>query len=677
MEAPICKEKSFEINYHGNIYKDNYAWLKNKSDKDVIDYLNLENQYTDYVLRDYKEVQEKLFKEMVSRIKEDDESVPYKLGNYYYYYRTEKNKQYKIYCRKKDNLNSNEEIILDLNEIAKDKEYLNLGVFKISPNNKYLAYSIDCNGSEFYTLYIKDLDTMKLLETTINNTSTSLEWFNDSKTFLYTILDEANRPYKVYKHKLFEKEDELIYHEKDDAFYINLSKSNNKKYIFITMVSQTTSEVYYLSAENTNDKIKLFEKRLKNTEYYIEQYKDYFFVITNRDNALNFKIMKTKLNNTSYENWEEYLPHRDNVRIDNLHLFENYIVIVERSNGLKNIRIKNENEDYYINFDEDVYNIYLGINSEFNTEILRFHYSSLTTPETIYFYDMKRKTKELKKRQEVLGGYNPEDYQTERIWAKSYDGVLVPISLVYKKGLKKDGNNLLYLYGYGSYEISIETNFSSHRLSLIDRGFIYAIAHIRGGGELGRKWYEDGKFLNKKNTFKDFIACAEHLINEKYTSKDKLVICGGSAGGLLMGAVTNMRPDLFKCVIAHVPFVDVVNTMMDEKLPLTVIEYDEWGNPNDKKYFDYMLSYSPYDNIEEKEYPNMLVLAGLNDPRVGYWEPAKYVAKLRKLKKDKNTLLLKTNMEAGHGGVSGRYDYIRDEIAFEYSFIFFVMGIKV
>jgi oligopeptidase B len=502
-----------------------------------------------------------------------------------------------------------------------------------------------------------------------------LEWLNDSKTFLYTVLDESNRPYKVFKHTLFETNDELIYHEKDDAFYINLSKSDNKKYIFITMVSQNTSEVYYLSSDNKNDQIKLFEKRLKGTEYYIEQYEDYFFIITNRDNAFNFKIMKTELDNTIYQNWKEFIPHRENVRIDDIKLFENYIVITERSNGLKHIRIKNQNEDFYINFNEDVYDIYLGINPEFNTSILRFHYSSLKTPDCVYFYDMSSKKRELKKMQEVLGGYNPNDYNTERIWAESYDGTLVPISLLYKKGIKLDGNNPLYLYGYGSYEISIDTDFSSSRLSLVDRGFIYAIAHIRGGGELGRKWYENGKLLNKKNTFKDFIACAEHLIKQKYTSSNKLVICGGSAGGLLMGAVTNMKPDLFKLVIAHVPFVDVINTMMDDKLPLTVIEYDEWGNPNQKEYFDYMMSYSPYDNIEEKEYPNMLVTAGLNDPRVGYWEPAKYVAKLRKMKKDNNILLLKTNMGAGHKGASGRYDYLRDDVAFEYLFILFTLGL--
>lgn len=667
---PVAQTKDFEITYNNEVYKDEYAWIKDKSNPEVIAYLEEENKYTKKMLSHTEEIQEKLYKELLGRIKETDSSVPEKHGDYYYYSRTEEGKQYRIYCRKKGSLDADEQLILDLNEIAKHHEYTKLGCYKISPDHKYLAYSLDHNGYETFTLLFKDLETGEILEDKIENTCVTGEWSVDTSTFFYTVLDSAQRPYQIFSHKLKtdSKEDKLIYHEKDEAFYVNISKSNDNKYLFITMVSKTTSEAYYINAEKIDEEMKLIEPRKKDIEYYLEHKDGFFYIVHNYDNAINFKVSKVAVANPEQKNWTDVIPHNDNVRIDFIHCMKDYLVIYERSNGLKHIRIKNDTVDYYIDFPEPVYTFEPAKNRDYNSNLLRFEYESLTTPESIYDFNMETKERELKKQYEVLGGYNPEEYQSERVFAPANDGTMIPISLVYKKGMQKTGNNLLYLYGYGSYEISIDPAFSSNRISLLDRGFVYAIAHIRGGGDMGRDWYENGKFLNKKNTFTDFINSAEFLIKEKYTSSKKLVIMGGSAGGLLMGAVTNMRPDLFKCVVSHVPFVDVINTMMDPALPLTVIEYDEWGNPNEKKYFDYMKSYSPYDNLEAKEYPEMFVTGGLNDPRVGYWEPAKYVAKLRKLKTDKNRLLMKIKMGAGHGGASGRYDYLRD-IAEEFSFI--------
>jgi oligopeptidase B len=672
---PIAKIIPNEIIYNGETYSDNYAWLKNKTDPEVIAYLEAENEYLKQNMAHTEQFQQELYKEMLGRIKETDETVPEQIDQYFYYSRTEEGKQYRTYCRKKGNLEAKEEIILNLNILAEGHEYLSLGVYKISPDHNFLAYSTDTDGSENYTLFIKDLNSGELLGDRIENTASSLEWIADNKTILYTILDETKRPYKVYKHVAGTDPttDKMVYHEEDEAFYVNISKTNSKEYLFITMVSKTTSEAYYLSAINPDDTLKLVEPRRKDIEYYLEHHDDIFFVITNDDKATNFKIMKTKIAAPAKENWQEFIQHRDNVRVDYIHVFKNYLIIYERENGLKNIRVKTRTEDYYIDFPEPVYNFEPSRNRVFETNLLRFHYESLTTPESVFDYNLENKNREPKKVYEVLGGYNQEDYQSERIFARAEDGTMVPISIVYKKGIIKDGNNPLYLYSYGSYEISLDTHFSSNRLSLINRGFIFAIAHIRGGGDMGRQWYEEGKFLKKKNTFTDFIACSEHLIRERYTSKDNLVIMGGSAGGLLMGAVTNMRPDLFKVVVAHVPFVDVVNTMMDPTLPLTVIEYDEWGDPNVKEYYDYMKSYSPYDNVEAKDYPNMFVAGGLNDPRVGYWEPAKWVAKLRKFKTDNNLLVLKTNMGAGHGGASGRYDHLK-EVALEYAFVLDFFG---
>ncbi|MFN8671993.1 MAG: S9 family peptidase [Candidatus Sericytochromatia bacterium] len=674
---PVAKIKTEEFIYNNEVYKDDYAWLKDKTNPEVIEYLEQENAYTKKMLEHTEALQEKLYKELLGRIKETDSTVPEYHGGFYYYSRTEAGKQYRIYCRKKDSLDAEEQIILDLNEIAKGKDYTKLGIYKISPNHKYLAYSLDHSGYESFTLFFKNIETGELLEEQIENTCVTAEWTSDTTTFFYSTLDSTQRPDKVFSHKLGSKveEDKLLYHEKDEAFYVNISKSNDNNYIFITMVSKTTSEAYYFNCKKPDNEIKLIEARKKDLEYYVEHKDGFFYIVNNYDNALNFKVSKVSVEDPSQKNWVDFIPHNDKVRVDFIHVMNNYFIIYERSNGLKHIRIKNDTVDYYIDFPEPVYTFEPAKNRDFNSNILRFHYDSLTTPESVYDFNMETKERELKKRYEVLGGYNPDDYQTERLFAPANDGTLIPISVVYKKGMERNGNNNLYLYGYGSYEISIDPTFSSNRISLLDRGLVYAIAHIRGGGDMGREWYENGKFLKKKNTFTDFINCAEFLVKEKYTNPEKMVIMGGSAGGLLMGAVTNMRPDLFKAVIAHVPFVDVINTMMDPSLPLTVIEYDEWGNPNEKQYFDYMKSYAPYENVEAKDYPQMFVTGGLNDPRVGYWEPAKWVAKLRRLKTDNNRLLMKIKMGAGHGGASGRYDYLKD-IAEEFSFIFDTFGIK-
>jgi len=505
-----------------------------------------------------------------------------------------------------------------------------------------------------------------------------VEWGNDNKTIFYTTLDEAKRPYKLYRHILgtAQEEDEMVYQESDEAFYLSISKTRDKEYLIMTLGSMTTTEVRYLKADLPKDNFQVIHPRQHEMEYYVAHHSDKFYIMTN-DEAKNFKLMEVSVTDPSKKNWKEVIPHSDSVKIDGMDVFRNHLVVYEREKGLKKIRITNlmDSQVHYVDFPEPVYTYWRSRNPDFNTNMLRFNYTSLVTPRSVFDYNMDTKTRELKKQYEVLGGYDPSLYQSERIFAKASDGTMVPLSLVYRKGMVKDGNNPLLLHGYGSYGISQEPTFSSNRLSLLDRGFVYAMAHVRGGGEMGRYWYEDGKLLKKKNTFTDFIACAEHLIAEKYTSSNKLVIYGGSAGGLLMGAVTNMRPDLFKAVIADVPFVDALNTMLDPSIPLTVIEYEEWGNPNEEEYYDYMKSYSPYDNVEAKDYPNMLITAGLNDPRVQYWEPAKWTAKLRALKTDKNILLLKTKMGEGHMGASGRYDYLKD-IAFEYAFIFDLFGIE-
>jgi len=663
---------------HGEKRIDNYFWLRERENPEVIKYIKAENKYTEAMTKHTEKFQERLYKELLSRIKETDLSVPEKIDDYYYYSRTEEGKQYRIHCRKKRSMDAEEEILLDENALAEGHEYFQIGVYEVSPDHQLLAYSTDTAGSETYTLYVKDLSTGDLLKDEIANTYYSVEWANDNKTIFYSVLDDAKRPYKLYRHKLGTdpSEDVLIYHEKDEAFFLSLYKTKSKSYLILKLGSNTTSEVHYLKADSPEGSFQVIHPRQHKMEYKVDHHGDRFFIVTN-DDAKNFKLMETPVETPSKDNWKEVIPHRDSVKIDGVEAFKDHLVVYEREDGLKKIRVADMATDqlHYVDFPEPVYTFRPGWNPDFNTSLLRFHYASLVTPSSVFDYDMNTRSRELKKQEEVLGGYDPSLYQSARVFAEAPDGTRIPISLVYRKGLAKDGENPLFLYGYGSYGSSSDPGFSSNRLSLLDRGFIFAIAHIRGGEEMGRYWYEQGKLLNKKNTFTDFIACAEHLIAEKYTSSDKLAIYGGSAGGLLMGAVTNMRPDLFKVVIAKVPFVDVINTMLDSSIPLTAIEHEEWGNPGEKEFYDYMKSYSPYDNVEPKDYPNILATAGLNDPRVQYWEPAKWTAKLRTMKTDNNLLLLKTNMGAGHGGASGRYDYLK-EIAFEYALIFDILGIK-
>ncbi|MHB2148954.1 S9 family peptidase [Calditrichota bacterium LG25] len=671
IDPPIAERIAHRDTMFNDVRVDYYYWLRDRNNPKVIEYLKAENAYTEAMMAHTKSLQEKLYREMVGRIKETDLSVPVKKGEYFYYTRTEKGLQYPIHCRKKGSLEAEEEVILDENELARGHKYFNLGVFEVSPNHRFLAFSVDTTGSETYTIYIKDLKTGRLFDEKIENTYYTLAWANDNQTFFYTVLDAAKRPFKLFRHQLGHdaKEDVLVHHETDDKFFITVRRSKSGKFIFLNLSSQVTSEERFLKADQPLKPFKVFQPRQYKVEYSLAHQGDYFYILTNQD-AINFKLMRTPLNKIKPAYWQEVIAHDPQVMLERVEAFKDYLVVLLRDNGLKRIRVSDlkNNEIHFIEFEEPLYTVYLTGNAEYNSRTLRFNYQSLITPSSIYDYDLQTRERILKKKKEVLGGYDPANYQMERIWATAKDGVKVPISLVYKKGLKKDGTNPALLYGYGSYGISRDPYFSSNIFSLVDRGFVYAIGHIRGGGDLGRQWYEDGKLLKKKNTFTDFIACAEHLIKEGYTSEDKLSIAGGSAGGLLMGAVTNMRPELFKAVIAHVPFVDVLNTMLDPTLPLTVIEYDEWGNPNEEKYYWYIKSYSPYDNVSAQNYPNMLVTAGLNDPRVSYWEPAKWVAKLRATKTDDNLLLLKTNMGAGHSGASGRYDYLK-EVAFDYAFL--------
>ncbi len=682
VKAPVAKLKPNKSSIHGEERVDNYYWLRDKENPEVIEYLKSENEYTEAMMKHTEEFQKQLFEEMKERIKEDDISAPEKAGDYHYYFRMEKEKQYKKYFRKKLTDDTHEEPLLDVNELAKGHGYFKIGAFKVSPNHELLAYSVDTKGSEEFTIYIKNLVTGVILENRIKNAYYDLEWANDSQTFLYTVLDNSKRPFKLYYHKIETdpSNDQLIYHEKDDAYFLYLSKTRDQLYFVMSLKSNITSEIHYLKANNPEGNFSIVHPRQHKMEYYIDHLHRKFVIRTN-DRAKNFKLMTSPVENPSKENWKEWIPHRDSVLLRNFEVFENHLVLHEREEGLTKIRIIDlqTNEEHNVDFLEPVYTceqpLEPTITPEFKSEVLRFNYTSLVTPKSVFDHNMNIRKKKLIKQEEILGDYNPEKYQTKRISAKTADEKSVYISLVHKKEIEKDGTNPLLLYGYGSYGYSIDPQFLSYRISLLDRGFIFAIAHIRGGSELGRKWYDKGKLLHKKNTFTDFIACAEHLIAEKYTSSEKLCIMGGSAGGLLMGAVTNMRPDLFKTVVTLVPFVDVINTMLDPKIPLTVIEYEEWGNPIEREFYDYMKSYSPYDNLERKNYPNMLITAGLNDPRVQYWEPAKLTAKLRSLKTDSNRLLLKTHMGEGHHGKSGRYDAIK-ETALYYAFILDSVGIK-
>jgi len=675
---PLAKVVPQKLVKHGDTRIDNYFWLRDKSNPEVIEYLKAENVYTEALMKPTEPFQEKLYQEILGRVKETDLSVPEKIDEYFYYSRTEKGKQYQILCRKKGSLQAAEEVMLDLNELAKGHTYFRLGASKISPDHKLLAYSTDTTGAEVLTLVIKDLATGALLKDQIPNTAFMVEWGNDNRTLFYTTLDAAKRPYRLHRHTLGADpgQDALLYEEKDTTFRLGLSKTRSRRFLLVSLRSTLSDEVHYLDANTPGGTFRVIEPRRPKVEYSVDHRGDRFYILTN-DQAQNFQLIEAPVAAPARKNWKPLIPHRPTVLLEDVDLFENHLVVTEREAGLRKIRVTNlaANQTHHIEFPEPVYTVAVAGNPEFRTRLLRFNYTSLVTPMSVFDYDMDGRTRELKKQIEVLGGYDPSKYQSERVFAKASDGVSVPLSLVYRKGMARNGRNPLWLNGYGSYGNSRDPFFSSDRLSLLDRGFIFAIAHIRGGSEMGRSWYEDGKLLRKKNTFTDFIACAEHLVREKYTSPERLVISGGSAGGLLMGAVVNLRPDLFKAVIANVPFVDVISTMLDPSIPLTSLEWDEWGNPENPEYYRYMKSYSPYDNVEAKAYPNLLVTTGLNDPRVAFWEPVKWVAKLRATKTDHSRLLLKTHLVAGHAGPSGRYSRLR-ETAFEYAFILDALGIK-
>lgn len=670
VKPPVCERKPHQIETHGDVRIDDYYWLNNREDEKVIEYLKAENDYTKQVMADTETFQKDLYQEMVGRIKQQDESVPYFLNGYWYYTRFNEGQEYPIYCRKKDSLDADEIILIDVNKMAEGFAYYQLGGLSISPNNNLLAFGVDTVSRRIYTIHFKNLETGEILEQKIENTTGGSTWAADSETLFFTTKDEQTlRSDKIHRYSIKTQTSELIYHEKDETFYASVSKSKSRQYLIISCGSTLTTEYQYLKADNPYGEFKVFHPRERKLEYGIAHFENQWYVLTNWD-ATNFRLMKCGLDNTTKDHWQEVIAHREDTLLEGIELFKDYLVLEERSKGLTHIRVRNmkTGNEHYIEMDEEAYTCGTGKNPEFNTDVLRFGYTSLTTPSSTFDYHMETQERTLLKQQEVVGGYDKSEYQSERIMVKARDGVEVPVSLVYKKGYKKDGNAPLLLYAYGSYGHSIDPYFSSVRLSLLDRGFVYAIAHIRGGEELGRPWYENGKLLKKKNTFYDFIDCGKHLVNHQYTSPAHLYAMGGSAGGLLMGAVINMAPDLWNGAVAAVPFVDVVTTMLDESIPLTTGEFDEWGNPKEEEYYWYIKSYSPYDNIEAKKYPNLLVTTGLHDSQVQYWEPAKWVAKLRELKTDNNVLLLQTEMEFGHGGASGRFERIR-EIALEYAFL--------
>lgn len=681
IQAPVATVRPHELTAHNHTRIDNYFWLNNREDQEVIDYLNAENAYYEAETAHTKAFQTDLFEEMKSRIKEDDSSVPYFYNGYYYITRFEKGKDYPIFSRKKESLEAEEEIMFDCNVMAEGQSYFHLRGINVSEDNQWVAFGVDTVSRREYTLQVKNLITGELSPISIEKTTGSSTWAADNKTLFYSRKDEVTlRADKIYKHKLGTsiEHDVLVYFEEDDTFDTHIFKEKSRKYLVIGSESTLTSEYRILESNNPDGEFRIFQERVREVEYNISHYDGHFYIMTNLDEADNFKLMKCPEDKTGVEYWVELIPHREDVLLEGVDIFKDYLVISERSNGLVHLRIqpwdKNQ-EAYYLPFESETYNAYTGTNLDFDTEILRYGYQSMNTPSSVIDFNMRTREKEVKKEQEVLGTFDKNNYVEERIWATAKDGVKIPMSIVYKKGMKKDGTNPFLQYAYGSYGYSMEPYFSTTRLSLLDRGFIYAIAHIRGGEDMGRQWYEDGKLLEKWNTFDDFIACSEYVIAEGYTSAEHLYAEGGSAGGLLMGVVVNKRPELYNGVIAQVPFVDVMTTMLDDTIPLTTGEYDEWGNPNEKEYYDYMLSYSPIDNVVAQDYPNMYVSTGLHDSQVQYWEPAKWVAKLRVMKTNDKQLYLDTNMEAGHGGASGRFEALK-EVAKEFAFMFDLEGIK-
>jgi len=705
-EPPVARAVPRSSTLHGEIRVDEYFWLRHREDPEVLAYLEAENRYTEAVMRPTEPLQDKLFAEMRGRIKETDLSVPERIDGWLYYHRTEAGAQYPIYCRRPVDDEGAEEVLLDLNPLAAGHAYFRLGGFEVSPDHRKLAYAVDTSGAESFSLYVKELATGALLAETILNASPSLAWANDSRTLFYVVLDEARRPCRLYRHVLGANpaEDALVHFEADESFFLDIERTRSNAFLLLELASHSTSEVRFVSADRPEDPFRAVEPRRAGVEYTVSHHGDRFFITTN-DAAPNFRLVSAPVTDPSRARWTEVLPHRPDVKLDSSDAFRDHLVVYEREAGLPQIRVldlaggvgrggvalsgqglghERLGGDHFggeglarhlVAFPEPVYTVRQHDNPEFDTSLLRFTYTSMVTPPSVVDYDMAARTWAVRKQTEVLGGYDPARYRSERLFATAPDGTRVPISLVYQLPLERPGGpRPLLLNGYGAYGISYDPAFSSSSLSLLDRGFVVAIAHVRGGEEMGRPWYDGGKLLCKPNSFTDFIAAAEHLVAAGFTAPDRLAISGGSAGGLLMGAVTNRRPDLFRAVLAEVPFVDVVNTMLDATLPLTVIEYDEWGNPNDPAYYACIRSYSPYDNVRPQAYPNLLITAGLNDPRVAYWEPAKFTARLRATKTDTNRLLLKTNMGAGHGGASGRWDFLR-EVAFKYAFVLDVMGL--
>jgi len=683
VKPPVCEKKAIQLVAHGDTRIDNYYWLndyfkKGPDSSKVVEYLKAENKYLDTMTSGLKPFEESLYTEMKARIKEKDESVPYFKNGYFYYTRMEEGKEYGIFCRKKGNLEANEEVLLDMNKMAEGHTYYAATGFDISPDNNQMVYGQDLVSRRQYSVYVKDLVTGKTTLEVKGETDGNPVWSGDNKTFYYvhnnpkTLLTE-----KIVRHKVGTPgtSDKIVYTEKDPSNYISVWRSKSDHYIFITSQATMSSELRFISTTSPEAEFKVFQPRIKNVLYSAEHLNNKFVIVTNLD-ALNFRLMETDLDKTTFENWKEVIAHRPDVLIESVEPFKNFLVVTERKNGLVQFRVRDlsNNKDTYMPFEEPAYMASAGTNPDFNSETLRYNYTSMTTPSSVFDFNLRNGSKKLMKQQQVLGGFKKEDYVTERVFATAKDGTKVPISLVYKKGFEKNSKSPMMLYGYGSYGYSMDAAFSSTRLSLLNRGFVYALAHIRGGEEMGRAWYKSGKLMHKKNTFTDFIACAEFLDQEKFSSPQHTYAMGGSAGGLLMGAITNMRPDLWNGVIAQVPFVDVLTTMSDPTIPLTTNEYDEWGNPANKEAYDYIKTYSPVDNVEKKAYPNLLVMTGLHDSQVQYFEPAKWVAKLREMKTDKNLLFLHTDMAVGHGGASGRFKYLKD-IALEYSFILALEGI--
>ena len=667
---PRAQKIPHKMSLHGHERTDDYYWLRERENAHVVSYLKAENSYREKVMAPFKSLQTALFDEMKARIKQDDSTVPARLGDYWYYTRFEEGHEYPLYCRKKGSLDADEELLLDVNELAAGHDFCLVRGFKLSPDHTIVSYAVDFVGRRQYTLRFKDLKSGEVLADEIADMTGNFEWANDNKTVFYSQQHpETLRWEKIYKHVLGSQTDELVYFEEDETFDSSIGKTLSEKYLTILNDSKLQTEELILKANHPEEQFVPFLKREDKHEYYIEHGGDCWYILTN-DKAKNFKLMKTPEKTTEKSSWSVVVPHKNDVLLQDFAVFKDFVVIEEMSYALPHLHIldRGTKEMYYVDCEEPLYVAYVDENLEYDSKILRYGFESLKTPESIFDFDMATRSKELKKQQPVLGGFDSNNYTTERLWARATDGTEVPMSLLYRKDLAKNGSNPTLIYAYGSYGFSRSPNFSAERLSLVDRGFIFAMAHVRGGSEMGRSWYEDGRQLKKKNSFTDFIDCTKFLIAQEYTSPGHLYARGGSAGGLLMGAVANMAPELYHGIIAAVPFVDVITTMLDESIPLTTSEYDEWGNPNDKAFYDYILSYSPYDNVEAKDYPNMLITAGLHDSQVQYWEPAKWIAKLRELKTDDNLLLLYTNMEAGHGGASGRFEALKED-AMEYAFL--------